>query len=130
MVLRILKNIVKTTMLISAGAALGIWFAPPTAKAALGQRFAMVQKHTTKIQTNADKLWTASLQKKLVNATKSLDPRKIDRKTVDGWIESSKTAVATISADAKKTQETLLKANEVIQSAKSEYRRHGTMFGL
>lgn len=130
MVFRILKNIVKTTALIAAGAAIGIWFAPSTAKAELQKRFAVAQKHSGKLQSSADKLWTDNLQKKLVNATKSMDPRKIDGKMVDGWIQSGKNAVATISTEAKKTQETLVKANQVIQSAKTEYRQYGTMFGM
>lgn len=130
MVFRILKNIVKTTALIAAGAAIGIWFAPPTAKAELQKRFAVAQKHSGKLHSSADKLWTDNLQKKLVNATKSMDPRKIDGKMVDGWIQSGKNAVATISTEAKKTQETLVKANQVIQSAKTEYRQYGTMFGM
>ena len=130
MVFRILKNIVKTTVLLTIGAGIGIWFAPPTAKLFLKQKLTVAQKHTSKLQSSADKLWTKDLQKKLASAGSSLDPRKIDKKTIEGWIKSGKNAVATISADAQQTGETLSKANQVMQRAKGEYHQIGSIFGM
>lgn len=130
MVFRIIKNIFKTTVLLAIGAGIGIYFAPPMAKTVMKQKLAVAQKHTNSLRTDANKVWTKNLESKFVQATKSLDPRKIDRKMIDGWVQSGKSAVATISADAKRTQETFVKANQVIQSAKSEYQQFGTMFGM
>jgi hypothetical protein len=130
MVFRILKNFVKVTVLITIGAGIGIWFSPPTAKVVMKQKLTMAQGHTKKFQTDANKLWTSNFQKKFTGTTKNLDPRNIDKKTVDGWIRSGKNVLATIAADVKKTQDTVVKANQVIQSAKSEYRQYGTMFGM
>ena len=130
MVFRILKNFVKVTALITIGAGIGIWFSPPTAKVVMKQKLTMAQGHTKKLQTDANKLWTSNFQKKFASTTKNLDPRNIDKKTVDGWIRSGKNVMATIAADVKKTQDTVVKANQVIQSAKSEYRQYGTMFGM
>jgi hypothetical protein len=130
MVFQILKNIVKLSVVLATGAALGIWFAPPSAKALMKQKLAVAQKSTKGIQSDANKYWTANLQKKMETATKTLDPRQIDRKVVDEWYAKSKHAVGSISANAKRTQETLVKANQIIQSAKSEYRQYGTMFGM
>ncbi len=130
MVFRILKSIVKVSVLLTIGAGIGVWFSPPTAKVVMKQKLTMAQGHTKKIQTDAKKLWTSNFQKKFASATKNLDPRRIDKKTVDGWIRSGKNVMASIAADAKKTQETVVKANQIIQNAKSEYRQYGTMFGM
>ena len=130
MVFRILKNIVKAGVLLTIGAGIGIWFAPPTAKLMMKQKLGVAQVHSKKLQDGANKLWTTSLQKKLSHAASSLDPRKIDRKTVDGWVASGKNAVATISTSAKQTQETISKANQVLQTAKHDYKEVGTMFGM
>jgi hypothetical protein len=130
MVFRILKNIVKTTAILCVGAGIGIWFAPPTTKAAMKQKLAIAQDRTKGMQQGASKLWKTSLEKKFNGAAKNLDPRKIDKKMVSGWIQSGRNAVATISEDAKRTQETIVKANQVLQSAKAEYRKVGSILGM
>ena len=130
MVFRILKSIVKATVLLTIGAGIGIWFAPPSAKALMGKKIAVAQVHAKKLNTGANKLWAENLQKKLVSAGKSLDPRQVDKKTVEAWLTSGKHAVSNISDDAKKTSETLSRANRVIQSAKKEYQQFGTLFGM
>jgi hypothetical protein len=130
MVFRILKNIFKTTLLLGIGAGIGVWFAPPRARILLKQKLTVAQGHSKKFQAGANNLWTTSLQKKFVSATTSLDPRKIDRKTINAWVESGKHTVARISADAKQTEEALTKAGKVIQSAKTEYQQVGNMFGM
>jgi hypothetical protein len=130
MVFRILKNIVKVTALLTVGAGIGIWFAPPSAKTLMKQRLTVAQKHSKGLQSSADKYWTSNLKQKLASATKSLDPRRIDRKVVDGWLTSGKHTLATISADAKGTQETLVKANRAIEAAKKEYRNVSTILGM
>ena len=130
MVFRILKSFVKATVLLTIGAGIGIWFAPPSVKALMGKNIAVAQEHTKKLNSGANKLWADNLQKKLTSAGKSLDPRQIDQKTVEAWLTSGKNAFATISDDAKKTQDTLSRANRVISSAKKEYLQYGTLFGM
>ena len=130
MIFSILKNIVKATVLLTVGAGVGIWYAPPSARSLLKQKLTVAQGHSKKIQAGANKIWTTSLQQKFAKTAASIDPRKIDRKTIDAWVENGKHAVATISADARQTQETLTKAGQVIQSAKKEYKQVGNMFGM
>ena len=130
MVFHILKNIIKTSALLLVGAGIGIWFAPPSIKALIGQKIAVAEDHVKKLNTGANKLWVNNFQKKIFSAGKSLDPRQIDKKTVQAWLTSGKHAVATISDDAKKAQDTLSRANRVISSAKKEYQHYGTLFGM
>ena len=130
MVFRILKSFVKVTVLLTLGAGIGIWYAPPLTKHLMKQKLAVAQKHTKGFQANANKLWTNNLQKKFASATRSIDLRKFDKKAIASWVQSGKNAVATISADAQHAQETLTKANQLLKSAKSEYRQAGTFFGM
>ena len=130
MVFQMIKTLVKATLLLSIGAGLAIWFAPPSAKKEMQKHLILVQGKTKGVRNSADKLWTNGWKQKLAHVGKSLDPRQIDQKTIGKWVESGKNAVASISEGAGRTQETLTKANKVMQNAKSEYKNLGTIFGM
>ena len=130
MVFRMIKTLVKATLLLSIGAGLAIWFAPPSAKKEMQTHLILVQGKTKDVRKSADKIWTNSWKQKLAHVGKSLDPRQIDQKMIGKWVASGKNAVATITESAGRTQETLSKANEVMRNAKSEYKNLGTIFGI
>ncbi len=130
MVFKIIKTVVKCAVLLTLGAAIGIWFAPPQAKVLMGKKLAVAQGHAQKFHKGANKLWIENLQKKLAAAGKSLDPRRIDKDTVNSWVNSGKHTIAAISADAKQTQESISKAGQVLQSARSEYQKVGAILGM
>lgn len=118
-----IKSLVRSVVLLSLGAGIGIWFAPKDAKAKMQGGLLVVQSKAKEFNKQVSSRWVKDAEKKLGDASKKVDLKKLNRQEFEKWMASVKGAYETVSDQAAKTQKTIAAVNQYFDSAKSEYRK-------
>ncbi len=125
-----LKSLIRSSILLLAGAGLGIWFAPPKTRDVMKLDFALAQAKAKDFHSRVSSKWVDNAQHSLNGAAKQVDFKKLNRKQFNQWINSVKTSYDNISEQASRTQKSLAAVDSYLKNAKDEVHKQRKMLGI